>query len=701
MEEEEDLGPQFAELSDPYIRVFNQKKKISSPVVKETDKQPRTSPFAGFKDPPRVSRLEEISVDQKLFDFGKEIKGMFSSMALDLRNYIHQALDLDEPGTDKQMRESTSPIHQMGESGKGSQEVLEQNLELDCEEDLELDQEDIPLSPAHQAAEAEVLLDERKRSPYRRRSETGDKHKSSEWENGKGGSRREQSESGSRQVDNPRDRHIMSRADSYGSRNSKTSSRDHYSSKYRHRSRSSHISTSAHRSRSPSRASARSFQDSRGRQLSRDRECRRCRPSGSRKSRSTSITSRHVSVERRKERSKSCHSEDDQKDVDINNQELMDIVENYDRSEYNSLIFSNEPLPNDASEQKKKERLVLRARHRDMLKLTRAADKSVRLEEKQQEEQWARPSDRPSHLSDEEEEQRKPFLRLYLPKYVNQNITKTGELATKKSSEGKDRVPIELTQIPAKKKIFTSSFEPADAARFPQDRLSSDTARKLADKIGWKKWKKPSILKASEEQIQDWAAHGRTEIHGIAFVEQLLRVIKVLIRKSKDSAPDKSQQKSAAQIIMDMVDRGSEVLNQLSLQAMQDILSQTMMLRVAYIQDMRIPREDKEKLRSASLFSSKVLPSKVVGEVIDNFQESASVSSAKNLETTLARALDSRPTSNKNKGGSGSSSASFDQNRNQGRGRGYNRGSYRGNDRGNFGSDNANKGMRVSLDLND
>jgi hypothetical protein len=379
----------------------------------------------------------------------------------------------------------------------------------------------------------------------------------------------------------------------------------------------------------------------------------------------------------------------------LDDSDFQSLVVNYKIRETGSIDQANEALAPDATDIKRKERSLLRKKHKAIMMLTKSVDKTLELEDVSRGLTWSKPSDRP--VIDDDEDEEEPFIRNFLPQYLSQDIQKTEKAAFKKGTDGQSSVPIGLEALASTKKTYTSSFQPADDATFPQAQLSMDSIRPLLRTLGDKKWSKPKKVLVLESELQNWTAQGRTETHGIAMVEQLLRVVKHMLKKAKAVAKPGSMAWIQSQLGLDMLDRSSDVLHQLTLQALQTVLQKTLALRLSYVKELRISQEAKEKLRSATLRSSMVLPTAMVNEVIGEYEHTSTANASRNLDNTLQSLVDK-------KGGfkttfRGGYKSNFNKNRGNfnNKNMSYNKGNFRGGYQKNFNNNpnnNSNQGYR-------
>ena len=321
---------------------------------------------------------------------------------------------------------------------------------------------------------------------------------------------------------------------------------------------------------------------------------------------------------------------------------FKELVAQYQVSETGSSLLVNEPLEQHASEGRKQERKALKIKHRALLQLAAAVDPSLILEDKESGESWSRPAHRPSRLETHTEEEL-GFSRHFLPNYLLTDIAKTEELAFKVDRLSGFRTPISFYEQPKERPVYTSSFEPADNARFPQSRLSDQSTKRLAEKVGLTSWtpKSSGECRMPEKVVQDIAVRARTSSHGTALIEHLLRIIKVFTLDSRESSEKGSAAWTRAQMCSDVVDRVSDILQQVNLQSLQTVLASTLTLRTAQLFPFKniLPESDREKLRSATLLSSKILPSEAVDQAIHDFRERSDLDAHRTLGITMQKAM--------------------------------------------------------------
>ena len=184
----------------------------------------------------------------------------------------------------------------------------------------------------------------------------------------------------------------------------------------------------------------------------------------------------------------------------------------------------------------------------------------------------------------------------------------------------------------------TSSWLPADDKLFPQCHLSDESLTKLLESIGAKKFTRPSEITCTEIQVQEFAARGRSAVQAIGMVQQLLRVTKVLALQHKKGTKTNTPSRDRVTMECDMLDRVGDILHQVSRSALQTIHCQTLLLRNAYLRQVKatdIKTEEQLLIRDSGLFSSQVLPTQACFVASQNTRSSATLESQDSIAITL------------------------------------------------------------------
>jgi uncharacterized protein YoaH (UPF0181 family) len=146
--------------------------------------------------------------------------------------------------------------------------------------------------------------------------------------------------------------------------------------------------------------------------------------------------------------------------------------------------------------------------------------------------------------------------------------------------------------------------------------------------MGRSDFKKPHEVEVTENQLQDFAARGRSSVQAVAMVQQLLRATKVLAIQQKKATKTESLSRKRVTLQCDMLDRVGDILHSLSRSALQTIHTQTLILRNAYLKQFKtqeIKLEEQVKLRDSTLFSSQVLPTQACHVALCNSRASLSL----------------------------------------------------------------------------
>jgi hypothetical protein len=287
--------------------------------------------------------------------------------------------------------------------------------------------------------------------------------------------------------------------------------------------------------------------DKRKRELSEDR--------GRKRARTSAFAESGKRLRSRSRRRNPLVSRDESPEIikDVRVDSFPDLVEQYSIEESGGgkgqTLLVAEELDGQANDSRKEHKRLIRVKHRALLQMARAVDSDMMLQDKPRKDQWASYSMRPSKI--EEVEQQVPFVQNFMPEYLVTDIKKTGDLVYKVARDFETKIPIHMEDQPREKKVFTSSFEPADAALYPQVGLSEDTTRELVQGLGLTVWKKPNTVTIKEGILQDMAARARTSSHGTAMIEQLLRVIKVIGGQVKEEYESDSVEWLRAHITAD------------------------------------------------------------------------------------------------------------------------------------------------------
>jgi uncharacterized protein YoaH (UPF0181 family) len=211
------------------------------------------------------------------------------------------------------------------------------------------------------------------------------------------------------------------------------------------------------------------------------------------------------------------------------------------------------------------ERRRLRNKHRMFLFAAQAVDSSLEACEDKVQGTWSSAATRPvSSVEGEGPAALPPVCRNFLPQTLLQDIRMTGERAFKRDKTSDKRNPLKFTEYPKDDKVYTSSWLPADDKLFPQCHLSDESALKLLDSVGAKKFVKPSEVKCTEVQVQEFAARGRSSVQAIGMVQQLLRVTKVLAVQQKKGTKANTPSRDRVTMQCDMLDRVGDILHQVS-----------------------------------------------------------------------------------------------------------------------------------------
>jgi uncharacterized protein YoaH (UPF0181 family) len=269
--------------------------------------------------------------------------------------------------------------------------------------------------------------------------------------------------------------------------------------------------------------------------------------------------------------------------------------------------------------------------------------------------------------------------RNFLPQSLLQDIRCTGERSYRRDKTSDKRNPLKFTEYPKDNKVFTSSWLPADDKLFPQCHLSDESSIKLLASVGVKKFTKPAEITCTEVQVQEFAARGRSTVQAIGMVQQLLRVTKVLAVQHKKSTKANTPSRDRVTMECDMLDRVGDILHQISRSALQTIHTQTLLLRNAYLRQVKatdIKTEEQLLIRDSGLFSSQVLPTQACSVASKNTLSSATLDSQDAIAITL------KHVSQAIGGSKGKSTPPVNNNTNTGggRGRGHGKGRGRNND---------------------
>jgi hypothetical protein len=257
------------------------------------------------------------------------------------------------------------------------------------------------------------------------------------------------------------------------------------------------------------------------------------------------------------------------------------------KSTEDSALLAEEVSANQPDE-KWTERRKLRERHRMFLFAAQAVDSSLEACEDRVQGTWSSAATRPVSSVEGEGPTILPAVcRNFLPQSLLQDIRMTGERTFRKDKASDKRTPLKFTEYPKDDKVFTSSWLPADDKLFPQCHLSDESSIKLLDSIGAKKFVRPSEITCTEVQVQDFAARGRSTVQAVGMVQQLLRVTKVLALQHKKSTKANTPGRDRVSMECDMLDRVGDILHQVSRSALQTVHCQTLLLRNAYLRQVK------------------------------------------------------------------------------------------------------------------
>ena len=310
-------------------------------------------------------------------------------------------------------------------------------------------------------------------------------------------------------------------------------------------------------------------------------------------------------------------------------------------AEANSVLAAEEPTPS-MSDDKIKERRQLRVKHRLLLYACQELDETMEVVEDPAATTWSSSSTRPVSSVDAEEVVLPPIVRNYLHPSILQDIRVTGERALTTNKASDKKTPLRLEQFPKDEKCFTTSWLPADDKLFPQAHLSDESTLKLHRDLAKGTYSKPSTVQVTETQLQEFAARGRSSVQASSLIQQLLRVLKVLATSRRRHARKDSKSMKSCMLSCDVVDRAADILNQVTRQSLQTIHTQTLILRTAYLKTFpkeEISPEELPNMRSATLFSSQVLPTQACYSALKNARTTATLETSQLLTLSLGSTL--------------------------------------------------------------
>ena len=151
---------------------------------------------------------------------------------------------------------------------------------------------------------------------------------------------------------------------------------------------------------------------------------------------------------------------------------------------------------------------------------------------------------------------------------------------------------------------------------------------KLLKGIGRSDFAKPDEVQITENQLQEFAARGRSSIQAVVMVQQLLRATKVLALQQKKATKAESASRKRVTLQCDMLDRVGDILHQVSRSSLQTIHTQTLILRNAYLRQFKaaeMKTEEQLRLRDSTLFCSQVLPTQACFVALRNTRASLSL----------------------------------------------------------------------------
>jgi uncharacterized protein YoaH (UPF0181 family) len=187
----------------------------------------------------------------------------------------------------------------------------------------------------------------------------------------------------------------------------------------------------------------------------------------------------------------------------------------------------------------------------------------------------------------------------------------TAERAVKRDKVTDKRAPLDFKEFPKDEKVFSSSWQLADDKLFPQCHLSDELTTKLLKGVGRSDFKKPGEVEFTGNQLQEFAARGRSSVQAVAMVHQLLRATKVLALQQKKATKAESINIKRVTLQCDILDRVGDILHSVPHAFLQTIHTQTLILRNAYLKQFKAPeikKEEQVKWRDSTLFPSQVLP---------------------------------------------------------------------------------------------
>jgi uncharacterized protein YoaH (UPF0181 family) len=309
-------------------------------------------------------------------------------------------------------------------------------------------------------------------------------------------------------------------------------------------------------------------------------------------------------------------------------------------SSEDSVLLAEEISPQQSTE-KVEERRKLREKHRMFLFAAQAVDSSLEACEDKVQGTWSSAATRPvSSMEGDGPAVLPPVCRTYLPQTLLQDIRMTGERAFRRDKTSDKRNPLKFTEYPKDDKVYTSSWLPADDKLFPQCHLSDESAGKLLDSVGGKKFVKPTDVTCTEVQVQEFAARGRSSVQAIAMAQQLLRVTKVLAVQHKKNTKSNTPNRDRVTMECDMLDRVGDILHQVSRSVLQTIHTQTLLLRNTYLKQIKatdIKTEEQLLIRDSGLFSSQVLPTQACYVASQSTLALAALDSHDAINLTLKR----------------------------------------------------------------